>query len=238
MRISYASARDGASLGPIPCRRPASVGRAVPVLLVVVGLFLAFELPAYLGFDPTASRVPARLDLPLHYPLLVAHILFGSVALVTACLQIWPSLGPAHPEVHRWSGRIYLFGGVFPGGLAVLGVAPFSSTGPVSAVGNTALAVLWLATAVAGFRAARTRRYGDHRRWMLRSAALTFSIVANRVWLVVYLLLFGPFLGEDPTALGGRGGRGVGVVELGREPAWSSSGGCCGRRAGAGHRAV
>src|SRR5215207_4979098 len=106
-------------------------GRAVAVLLVVVALFLALELPAYLGFDPAASRVPARSDLPLHYPLLVAHILFGSVALVTACLQIWPWLRRTHPAVHRWSGRAYLFGGVFPGGLAVLAVAPVSSTGPV-----------------------------------------------------------------------------------------------------------
>ncbi len=171
------------------------------MLLVVVALFLALELPAYVGFDPAASRVPARPDLPLHYPLLVAHILFGSVALVTACLQIWPWLRRAHPVVHRWSGRVYLFGGVLPGGLAVLAVAPVSSTGPISAAGNTALAVLWLATAVAGFRAARARRFGDHRRWMLRSVALTFSIVVNRVWLVAYLLLFTPFLGDDPAAL-------------------------------------
>jgi hypothetical protein len=180
---------------------PPRIGRAVPVLLVVVALFLALELPAYVGFDPAASRVPARPDLPLHYPLLVAHILFGSVALVTACLQIWPWLRRAHPVVHRWSGRVYLFGGVLPGGLAVLAVAPVSSTGPISAAGNTALAVLWLATAVAGFRAARARRFADHRRWMLRSVALTFSIVVNRVWLVAYLLLFTPFLGDDPAAL-------------------------------------
>jgi len=31
----------------------------------------------------------------------VAHILFGSVALVTACLQIWPWLRRTHPTVHR-----------------------------------------------------------------------------------------------------------------------------------------
>ncbi|MDT0351516.1 DUF2306 domain-containing protein [Pseudonocardia charpentierae] len=96
-----------------------------------------------------------RPDLPLHYPLLVTHILFGSVALVTACLQIWPWLRRTHPAVHRWSGRAYLFGGVFPGGLAVLAVAPVSSTGAVPSVGNTALAVLWLITGVAGYRAAR-----------------------------------------------------------------------------------
>jgi hypothetical protein len=45
-------------------------------------------------------------------------------------------------------------------------------------------------------------RDGDHRRWMLRSVALTFSIVLNRVWLVAFFLLFTPFLGDDPAALG------------------------------------
>jgi hypothetical protein len=175
-------------------------GRAVPVLLGVAALFLILELPAYLGLDPAASRIPVRPGYPLHYPLLVAHILFGSVALVAACLQIWPWLRRTHPRVHRVTGRVYLFGGVFPAGLAVLGVAPISSTGPISSVGNTALAVLWLATSVAGFRAARAHRYGDHRRWMLRSVALTFSIVLNRVWLVIFFLLFTPFV-TDPAAL-------------------------------------
>ena len=146
--------------------------------------------------------MPFRPNYPLHYPLLVAHILFGSVALVAACLQLWPWLRRTRPRVHRVTGRVYLFGGVFPAGIAVLGVAPVSSTGPVSAVGNTVLGVLWLLTSVAGYRAARARRYRGHRRWMLRSVALTFSIVLNRVWLVAYLLLFMPFLGDDPTALG------------------------------------
>jgi Predicted membrane protein (DUF2306) len=186
----------------VPTAAPARPrpGRAVPAVLAVAAVFLILELPAYLGFDPAASRIPIRPDYPLHYPLLVAHILFGSVALLTACLQIWPWLRRTRPAVHRLSGRIYLFGGVFPAGIVVLGVAPISSTGPVSAVGNTTLAVAWLATSVAGYRAARARRFGDHRRWMLRSVALTFSIVLNRVWLVIFFLLFTPFV-HDPAAL-------------------------------------
>jgi hypothetical protein len=157
--------------------------------VVVIG-FLAVELPPYLTLDPAQSRIAPRPGYALHYPLLWAHIMFGSIALVTACLQIWPWLRRRHPAVHRWSGRVYLCGGVLPGGLVVLGVAPVSSTGPVSAVGNTALALLWLATGIAGWRAARQRRYGDHRAWMLRSVALTFSIVVNRAWIVVFLALF------------------------------------------------
>jgi Predicted membrane protein (DUF2306) len=168
-------------------------------------LFLVFSLPPYLGFDPAKARLPIRADYPLHYPLMVGHIMFGSVALLAGCLQVWPWLRTRFPAVHRWAGRLYLFGGVFPAGVLVLGVAPVSSTGFTSAVGNTALAVLWLGTAVAGYRAARQRRYADHRAWMIRNFALTLSIVFNRLWLILFLILIevpwvAGLFGGDETA--------------------------------------
>jgi hypothetical protein len=109
--------------------------------------------------------------------------------------------------VHRWAGRLYLFGGVFPAGVLVLGVAPVSSTGFTSAVGNTTLAVLWLGTAAAGYRAARQRRFADHRTWMVRNFALTLSIVFNRVWLILFVILIdvpsvaGLFGGDETTRI-------------------------------------
>jgi lysylphosphatidylglycerol synthetase-like protein (DUF2156 family) len=172
-----------------PARRRSRQRAWLPPLLVVSVLFLVFSLPPYLGLDPAKARLPIRPDYPLHYPLMVGHILFGSVALLTGCLQVWPWLRTRFPVVHRWTGRLYLFGGVFPAGVLVLGVAPVSSSGFGSAVGNTTLGVLWLVTAVAGYRAARRRRYADHRAWMVRNFALTLSIVANRVWLVLFLVL-------------------------------------------------
>jgi hypothetical protein len=201
-------ASPAASTRRRPSRR-AGVG-LIALAVVTIG-FLALELPPYLTLDPSQSRIAPRPDYALHYPLLWAHIMFGSIALLTACLQIWPWLRRRHPAVHRWSGRIYLFGGVIPGGIVVLGVAPVSSTGPVSAVGNTALALLWLATSVAGWRAARQRRYADHRAWMLRSVALTFSIIVNRAWIVVYLAMFvalGSSL-DDPTTITAAAGASV-----------------------------
>lgn len=171
-----------------------------PLLLVVVA-FLAFSVPPYLTFDPSQSRIPPFRDgFPLFYPLLVAHILFGTVAVLTACLQVWPWLRRRHPAVHRWAGRAYVFGGVLPAGVAVLGVAPYSSTGFVSQIGNTMLALLWLPITVAGYRMARQRRFAEHRKWMIRSFALTTSIVVNRVWLVVFLIILSPQLS---TTFGG-----------------------------------
>jgi hypothetical protein len=179
-------------------RTPRRVAWGLGVTALVCVAFLVVELPAYLGLDPALSRVPIRADYAWHYPLLWVHIVCGSVALLTACLQIWPWLRRRHPRVHRWSGRVYLCGGVLPGGVAVLGVAPVSSTGFVSSVGNTALGVLWLVTGVAGWRAARARRFADHRMWMIRSVALTFSIVVNRVWVVLYVVVLSVLDPGDP----------------------------------------
>ncbi len=169
----------------------------IAAFAVTTLLFLGFSLPDYLGLDRSESRIPIRSDYPLHYPLLLAHIAFGTVALLTAMLQIWPWLRRTHPQVHRWSGRAYLFGGVFPSGVVVLGVTPVSSSGLSSAAGNTILAVLWLGTSWAGWRAVRQRRFADHRAWMFRSVALTFSIVVNRAWLGLYVGIFALFAPLD-----------------------------------------
>lgn len=178
---------------------------ALPLGVLTAG-FLAFALPPYLGLDPAQARLPVPHDVPWFYPALVAHIAFGSVALVTATLQIWPWLRRTHPAVHRWTGRAYLALGVVPGGIAVMFVAPFAEAGgPNGQVANTMLGILWLVTAVAGYRAARARRFAEHREWMIRSVALTFSIVANRPWNIICIALFAPGVltggPVDPVAL-------------------------------------
>lgn len=71
--------------------------------------FVAFSLPSYLTFDPSQSRLPAYRDgFPLFYPLLVAHIVFGSVALLAGCLPIWPWFRQHHRVAHRRIGWVYV----------------------------------------------------------------------------------------------------------------------------------
>jgi uncharacterized membrane protein YozB (DUF420 family) len=149
-------------------------------LAVLAIAFLAVSLPPYLSGDPARSRVPA--SFPLHYPILVAHVLFGSVALLTACLQIWPWFRRRYRVAHRRIGRAYVFAGVMPAGLLALPMAALSPFGPVARASNVLLASLWLAFTVTGYRMARQRRHAEHRRWMIRSFALTFSIITNRIW--------------------------------------------------------
>jgi len=70
----------------------------IPLFVAATG-FLVYQLPPWLTFDPNRSRIP--LKFPLHYWLIVGHVLFGTVALVTMCLQMWPWLRRRYPVVHR-----------------------------------------------------------------------------------------------------------------------------------------
>ena len=166
----------------------------------LVLVFVAFSLPPYLTLDPALSRVPKAEAYPWHYPVLVAHVLFGAVAILTCVVQVWPWFRQRYPAVHRVVGRVYVFGGVLPAGVTALAIGVVSPFGPLNQVGNVLMASLWLAFTITGFRMARQRRFVDHRRWMIRSFALTASIMSNRIWAVVGAITLSPQL---DTTFGG-----------------------------------
>ena len=170
------------------------------VLLLVVIAFLLFAMPPYLSLDPTQSRIPPPTGVQAYYPLLVAHVVFASVAMSTACLQIWPWFRRRFPGAHRLFGRVYVWGGVLPAGIAGLAIGAISPFGPFIRASNVLLALLWLTCTITGFRMARQGRYVDHRRWMTRSVVLTMSIITNRIWGAVFFIALEPQL---PTTFGG-----------------------------------
>nr|WP_229371030.1 DUF2306 domain-containing protein [Umezawaea beigongshangensis] len=167
---------------------------------MVVTAFLLFSVPPYLTLDPSLSRLPAPEGNSLYHPLLVAHVLFGTVAMTTACFQIWPAFRTRHKHGHRITGRIYVFAGVLPAGLLGLYIGWHTAAGPSVRVANLVGSALWLLVTLVAFRAARQRRFGDHRRWMSRSFALTMSIVLSRVVNVVATIVLTP---QVDTTFGG-----------------------------------
>lgn len=156
---------------------------------ILTAAFVAYSLPPYLGLDPAEGRVQLRDGFAIHYPLLVTHIFLGSVALLAACLQLWPWLRQHHPTVHRRSGRVYVWTAI-PTGLCAIGISTLSLMGLNVQVGDVLFALVWLATTIRGYRAARRRRFSEHREWMVRSFALAFAIVANRVWMPLCMIAF------------------------------------------------
>lgn len=146
------------------------------VLAVVVGAFLAYSLPPYFSGD---TRVPATFAW--HYPLLVAHVMFASVAMLAGVAQIWPGLLARRRAMHRRVGRVYVYSAI-PAAMCAMVIGAATPFGPFLAVSNLLLASLWLWFTINGYVAARQRRFAQHRRHMVRSATLALSIITNRIW--------------------------------------------------------
>ncbi|KUI48266.1 hypothetical protein AU198_19920 [Mycobacterium sp. GA-1199] len=158
--------------------------RPALALAVVVAIFLGVSVPPYLA---GGTRVPATF--PLHYPLLVSHVMFASVAMVTAVVQIWPRLRIRHPALHRRCGRVYVVSAL-PAAASAIVIGALTPFGPLLAVSNVTLGAVWLWFTARGYAAARRRRISDHRRDMVRSAVLALSVITNRIWTpVIYLSL-------------------------------------------------
>lgn len=123
------------------------------------------------------TELRARIALPLSM-----HLAGGSLTLATGAWQLNTQLRSRHPALHRWIGRLYVVA-VLVGGLGAAVLAPHSQAGMVAHWGFGLLAVAWLGTTIVAYRAIRRRDAAAHRRWMLRSFALTFAAVTLRIYL-------------------------------------------------------
>jgi uncharacterized membrane protein len=110
------------------------------------------------------------------------HIGFGGLALLLSPLQFATRLRTRAPQVHRAVGRVVL-GAIAIAAPAGLVLAPHSLAGAVGTVGFGLLAVLWMTAAGTAFRAIRRHDVAAHRRWMIRTFALTYAAVTLRLWL-------------------------------------------------------
>jgi uncharacterized membrane protein len=153
------------------------------LVLLCLGV-AAYAVVAY-GFLPLGVLVhpDMRASFATHPLGIYTHIFGSAVALVLGPFQFSATLRAGRPDLHRWSGRVYLGVGVLLGGGAGLWMALHAFGGWPGQLGFGLLAAAWLFT---GYRAYERIRAGDvaaHQRWMVRNFSLTLAAVTLRFYL-------------------------------------------------------
>jgi uncharacterized membrane protein len=139
-----------------------------------------------LGSDETAMAAVYK-DLPPWMQMaLYVHIIFAALALLLSPAQFSVRLRARLPRLHRVFGRISFVSIGVAGGAGLI-MAPVNAAGPIGTVGFGLLAVLWPTFAWNAYRAVRRRDFVEHRRWAIRTFALTYAGVALRLWLGVLI---------------------------------------------------
>jgi uncharacterized membrane protein len=111
-----------------------------------------------------------------------SHIVLASVALALVPVQLWPGLRHKRIHLHRAFGRVYVFA-ILASGLGGLFLALGTRSGAAAAWGFGLLALVWMGATLYGVMFAIMGDLAAHRRWMIRSAALTMAAVTLRIYL-------------------------------------------------------
>jgi uncharacterized membrane protein len=120
----------------------------------------------------------------------IVHLIAAVVLIVGGALQLIPQVRERAPRFHRRLGRVYLLMAVATS-LAGLYMTWIRGTvGDVSQhIGGSLNAVLIIVCAVFAVRSAIGRRFGAHRRWVLRLFLAVSGAWFYRVGLFLWLLI-------------------------------------------------
>jgi hypothetical protein len=142
---------------------------AVMALMTLSVIFLS-ELPLLRAGTATKAHI---LDIRW---LLLPHVAGASLALTTGAVQFSSRIRRSSLRFHRITGRIYV-GSIFVAGP----VAIVMSHGTVFFTATIVQAGAWMVTALAAILTARNRQMEQHRQWVVRSYAVTFSFIVLHV---------------------------------------------------------
>lgn len=148
--------------------------------------FLWIALGLTTLFVVVTSEVLLVADYPMYHKyrlqviadrgFLIPHTICGFIALLAGPIQFSSRIRQRYLRFHRVLGRVYV-GCVFVG--AFTGVA--LAAGRPGLPGTAMQAAAWVVCTTAALITARNLQIIQHRQWMARSYAVTFTFVSSRV---------------------------------------------------------
>lgn len=148
--------------------------------IAAYGIFFLIQYPTITGSQNFAEKYQV-----LNPFFVQSHFLGGSLALITACIQLWLKPGSS---VHKLTGYAYVMS-VCMCAVGGFYLAFYSHLGWSTGVAFLLLDFFWIFCTGYGIYFAIRKRQIDHQRWILRSLAFTFAAVSLRVQAPLLMLV-------------------------------------------------
>lgn len=157
-----------------------SQSRLKPALWAVMGV-MTLSVVLY-SEVPLLRQAGERAYLSTIPWLIVPHIVCGATAFLSGPLQFSSRIRSRFPAFHRVLGRIYVISVLVAAPLAMILSNHRHDPRAIYFVGaNIVQAGTWIIATIAAYLTARNRHIQQHREWMVRSYAVTFTFVGTRV---------------------------------------------------------
>lgn len=168
-------------------------------IAVMLSVLVGLASLRFLSGNPLVAGPDIRPSMIANGWVFIAHAGASAVALGLGGFQFVGALRRRWPRLHRGSGRVYVLACLL-GALSALWIAPDASSGKLATFGFSVLAAVWIYTTLTAWRLAVQRDFAAHRRWMIRSFALTFGAVTLRLQILA-VLPFGLTYGDVSQVL-------------------------------------
>ncbi|WP_073417220.1 DUF2306 domain-containing protein [Flavobacterium defluvii] len=131
-------------------------------------------------------------EIPYYIVFFYIHVYSAIFVLFSGFFQFSDSLLKKNPSIHRNFGKLYVFVILFLSAPSGLFIGFFANGGFYSKISFVALSLFWFYFTLKGFLYIKNKNIPQHRAFLMRSFALTFSAVTLRFWKVILAYLFHP----------------------------------------------
>ena len=157
--------------------------------MATLAAFLFAITIEYLSFRSDVNFLLEKQDIvfdPLWRPTFYFHVISGMLVILLGPFQFLKNWRNKHLSLHRFSGKIYVFGVLFIAAPTGLIMAFYAEGGIWSSVAFTIMSVLWFGTTLMALIRIKQHNIEGHKIWMMRSYALSFAAVTLRVLVPLF----------------------------------------------------
>ncbi|MFM9983608.1 MAG: DUF2306 domain-containing protein [Flavobacteriales bacterium] len=167
-------------------------------------LYAALAFFSVLMLQITFEYIPIRFDVsflqtkveevqwPYYRVAFYVHVYTSMFALIAGFTQFSRRIRIKYTAIHRAIGKTYFYVVVFLSGPSGFIMAYHANGGWTSQLAFLLLAALWIISTIMAVTTIQKGNVIDHRKWMMRSYALTLSAITLRLWKWGIVKVFEP----------------------------------------------
>lgn len=163
-------------------------------VLAFFSLYLGITTFAYLSFRTDIGFLLAKQDFINNKAWMTAfyiHISSSILVVLTGPFQFVKALRNKYLRLHRVLGKIYVGSILFLAAPSGFYMGLFANGGIGAQIGFVLLSFLWFGFTFLAYKSVKEKKISQHKKWMIRSYALSFSAVTLRLYVPLLSLGFG-----------------------------------------------
>ncbi len=163
-------------------------------ILAFLSLYLGIITFAYFSLRTDIGFLLAKQDFITDRTWMTAfyiHISSSILVVLTGPFQFVKKLRQRYLRLHRTLGKVYVGAVLFLAAPSGFYMALYANGGWWSQAGFTLLSLLWFSSTFLAYKKVREHKIAEHRKWMIRSYALSFSAITLRLYVPLLSLYIG-----------------------------------------------